>query len=128
LREAAAQHDGRTALGLIESIGPRAVEWVLVLGAAGGLGSLLVQLAHRVGARVIAAAPGESKLGLARNPGAASRRSLWRPGAVAPQILVGGNSDVAIRRVVRYGDGWAPSSLTLDALASGAAKQALLDR
>jgi NADPH2:quinone reductase len=53
-------------MGLIEQAGLRGEEWVLALGAGGGLGSLLVQLAHGAGARVIAAARGEKKLDLAR--------------------------------------------------------------
>jgi len=44
------------------------------------------------------------------------------PGAPVPPILIGGNSNVAIRRTVTYGDGWTPSSLTPEALASGAQK------
>jgi alkanesulfonate monooxygenase SsuD/methylene tetrahydromethanopterin reductase-like flavin-dependent oxidoreductase (luciferase family) len=40
------------------------------------------------------------------------------PAARVPPILIGGTSDVALRRVVRYGDGWAPSLMTPAALAS----------
>ena len=53
---AALMHDGATALGLMKRIGARPGEWVLVVGAAGGLGLLLVQLARASGARVIGAA------------------------------------------------------------------------
>ena len=53
---AAVMHDGATALGLMARIGARPGEWVLVLGAAGGMGLLLVQLARATGARVIGAA------------------------------------------------------------------------
>jgi NADPH2:quinone reductase len=53
---AAVMHDGATALGLMARIGTRPGEWVLVLGAAGGMGLLLVQLARAAGARVIGAA------------------------------------------------------------------------
>ncbi|MGH9227248.1 MAG: zinc-binding dehydrogenase [Acidimicrobiales bacterium] len=71
LAEAAALlHDGRTALGLVEVTEPRPGEWVLVVGAAGGLGILLVQLAHEMGAHVLGAARGERKLALARKHGA----------------------------------------------------------
>lgn len=62
--------DGRTALGLHEIAAPQAGETVLVEAAAGGLGSLLVQLALRAGARVIGAASGERKLALIRDLGA----------------------------------------------------------
>lgn len=51
LHEAAALlHDGRTALRITEVVRIRPGEWVLVLAAAGGLGILLVQLAHAAGA------------------------------------------------------------------------------
>jgi NADPH:quinone reductase len=71
LREAAAVlHDGRTALRLAEIVDIRPGEWVLVVGAGGGLGALLVQLAHAAGAHVIAAARGEQKLDLAVELGA----------------------------------------------------------
>jgi NADPH:quinone reductase len=53
---AAVMHDGATAFGLMTRIGARSGEWVLVLGAAGGMGLLLVQLARARGARVIGAA------------------------------------------------------------------------
>lgn len=70
LREAAALvDDGMTAMLLLEAARPRRGEWVLVTPAAGGLGSLLVQLAHAAGARVIGAARGEHKLRLARDSG-----------------------------------------------------------
>jgi NADPH:quinone reductase len=62
---AALLHHGRTAVSLIDQAHLRAGEWVLVLGAGGGLGSLLVQLAHGAGARVIGAARGKQKLNLA---------------------------------------------------------------
>jgi NADPH2:quinone reductase len=71
LPEAAALlHDGATALGLVESFPIRPREWVLVVGASGGLGALLVQLARAAGARAVAAARGQAKLDLARDLGA----------------------------------------------------------
>jgi NADPH2:quinone reductase len=81
LREAAALlHDGVTALGLIESTGVRPGEWVLVTAAAGGLGILLVQLAHAAGAKVVGAARGERKLDLARTHGAREAVDYSEPG------------------------------------------------
>ncbi|WP_369200888.1 zinc-binding dehydrogenase [Streptomyces sp. PU-14G] len=63
-------HDGPTAVRLFDNAvsegALRPGAWVLVLAAAGGLGSLLVQLARAAGARVVAAARGERKLALAR--------------------------------------------------------------
>lgn len=62
--------DGRTALALIGRARVSAGETVLVEAAAGGVGSLLVQMATAAGARVIALAGGERKLQLARELGA----------------------------------------------------------
>jgi NADPH2:quinone reductase len=45
-------------------------EWVLVTGAAGGVGVAAVQIAKRLGARVIAAASSKEKLDIARGHGA----------------------------------------------------------
>ena len=67
---AALLHDGRTAVSLIDQARLRAGEWVLVLGAGGGLGSLVVQLAHGAGARVIGSARGKQKRNLAEELGA----------------------------------------------------------
>jgi NADPH:quinone reductase-like Zn-dependent oxidoreductase len=47
---------GATALQLIDRLAPQQGEWMLVHGAAGGVGHLLVQLAHARGARVVAPA------------------------------------------------------------------------
>jgi NADPH:quinone reductase len=63
--------DGRTAAMLVDSAGIRPGERVLVEAAAGGVGTLLVQLARAAGAKVVAAAGGERKLALARELGAA---------------------------------------------------------
>jgi NADPH2:quinone reductase len=62
--------DGRTALALIDRAQIRAGETVLVEAAGGGVGSLLVQLAAALGARVAAAAGSPRKLELARSLGA----------------------------------------------------------
>jgi NADPH:quinone reductase len=62
--------DGRTAVGLIDRAAIAPGDTVLVEAAAGGVGSLLVQLAKRAGARVVAAAGGERKLEVARALGA----------------------------------------------------------
>ncbi|MEU1041566.1 zinc-binding dehydrogenase [Streptomyces sp. NPDC005907] len=71
LRTAAALvHDGVTAAGLMELTKVRATDRVLVLGASGGMGTLLVQLAHARDARVVAVARGAGKLALVRELGA----------------------------------------------------------
>ncbi|MEW2143611.1 zinc-binding dehydrogenase [Micromonospora vinacea] len=62
--------DGRTATMLIEAVGVRPGDRVLVEAAAGGVGSLLVQLAARAGARVIGVAGGARKVGLLPGLGA----------------------------------------------------------
>ncbi|MBM0228676.1 MULTISPECIES: zinc-binding dehydrogenase [Micromonospora] len=67
---AALVHDGVTALSLDRLGTPEKGEWVLVSAAAGGAGSLLVQLAADAGARVVAAASSDVKLALARELGA----------------------------------------------------------
>lgn len=54
--------DGRTALMLVRAAGLRRGDRVLVEAAAGGVGSLLVQLAGRAGATVVAAAGGPAKV------------------------------------------------------------------
>lgn len=63
------QHDGRTALQLLEAAGVRSGEWVLVTAAAGGAGVLLVQVLHALGARS-SVRRGARKLGLVRELGA----------------------------------------------------------
>lgn len=71
LREAAGlAHDGVTAMGIIDGVGVKPGDRVLILGAAGGMGTLLVQLAHRLGAQVVGAARGADKLTLVRRLGA----------------------------------------------------------
>jgi NADPH2:quinone reductase len=62
--------DGRTALALMSRALPAAGEVVLIEAAAGGVGTLLVQLARNAGARVVALAGQERKLALARELGA----------------------------------------------------------
>jgi NADPH2:quinone reductase len=71
LREAVALlADGRTALALAARAGLRAGEVVLVEAAAGGVGTLLVQLARNAGAQVVALAGSQHKLSVARELGA----------------------------------------------------------
>jgi NADPH2:quinone reductase len=67
---AAVLHDGATAVNLSRRVKVERGDWVLVTAAAGGAGSLLVQLMRDAGARVVAAARGERKLALARELGA----------------------------------------------------------
>lgn len=84
---AALLHDGRTALGVLETVPVQRGDRVLVLGAAGGLGDLLLQLAAARGAVVVAAARGEAKLQAARHRGASAAVDYsvasWREDAAA---------------------------------------------
>jgi NADPH:quinone reductase-like Zn-dependent oxidoreductase len=50
---------GATSVQVLDRLDPRPGEWLLVHGAAGGVGSLLVQLARARGARVVASASGQ---------------------------------------------------------------------
>ena len=91
--------DGRTAVGLIRAARVAPGEFVLVEAAAGGVGSLLVQLARAAGARVIAAAGGERKLALARGLGAEAAadytRDRWAEGLEADVVFDGVGGAIA---------------------------------
>ncbi|MFJ4674810.1 zinc-binding dehydrogenase [Kitasatospora sp. NPDC088783] len=83
--------DGRTARLLLETAAPAPGSRVLVTAAAGGVGTLLVQLATAAGAHVVAAAGGPRKLALAAELGAAETVDYLRPdwtAATAPVDLV----------------------------------------
>ncbi len=62
--------DGRTALALADRAGLHADNTVLIEAAAGGVGTLLVQIARNAGARVVALAGQPRKLAIARDLGA----------------------------------------------------------
>ncbi|GGP17719.1 zinc-binding dehydrogenase [Nonomuraea glycinis] len=83
--------DGRTATMMIRATAPQPGERVLVEAAAGGVGSLLVQLAKSAGAIVVAAAGGSRKTGVARDLGADEVVDYTAPGwtdGVAPVDVV----------------------------------------
>ncbi|MGI5164787.1 zinc-binding dehydrogenase [Spirillospora sp. CA-253888] len=83
--------DGRTATMMIRATAPRPGERVLVEAAAGGVGSLMVQLAKAAGATVVAAAGGPRKLEVARGLGADETVDYTVPGwaeGVAPVDVV----------------------------------------
>lgn len=77
---AAVLHDGVTALLLDRAADVVEGEWALVAAAAGGAGSLLLQLLRSRGARVVAAARGTRKLTLARELGAEVTVDYTEPG------------------------------------------------
>jgi NADPH:quinone reductase len=61
----------RTAYHALRSVAEvRAGDWVVVLGAAGGVGLAAVDIARELGTRVVAAASGQEKLELCRQRGA----------------------------------------------------------
>jgi NADPH:quinone reductase len=70
LSAAAVIHDGPTALRIAALADVRPGERVLVLGAAGGMGILLIQLLRAGGAQVIGAARGKAKADAVREAGA----------------------------------------------------------
>ncbi len=92
--------DGRTATLLVRTAEPKPGERVLVEAAAGGVGTLLVQLLEAAGAHVVAAAGGTRKLDVARDLGADEVVDYREPGwaaHVAPVdvVLDGVGGDVA---------------------------------
>lgn len=72
--------DGRTATMMTRAAQPREGERVLVEAAAGGVGTILVQLAKAQGATVVAAARGARKTELAMRLGADEAVDYGEPG------------------------------------------------
>jgi NADPH:quinone reductase len=72
-------------------------EWVVVLGAAGGVGLATVELAHVLGGRVVAAASSDDKLGACREKGAEATIN-YASENLKERIreLTGGGADVVI--------------------------------
>jgi NADPH:quinone reductase len=72
---------GRTTMGILEVAEPTPDDVVLVTAAAGGIGSLLVQATHNVGAVVVGAAGGPDKveraLKLGADVGIDYREAAW---------------------------------------------------
>ncbi|TDC42178.1 zinc-binding dehydrogenase [Micromonospora sp. KC213] len=112
---AALLHDGVTALSLDQLGAPKEGEWVLVSAAAGGAGSLLVQLAVDAGARVVAAASSDTKLALARELGAEVTVDYARPDWIARvREATGGGA-----ALVYDGAGGSLGTAALEAVADG---------
>ena len=72
--------DGRTAVRLLRTVVLRPGERVLVEAAAGGVGTLLVQLAKAAGAEVVGVAGGERKVALVERLGADAAVDYSLPG------------------------------------------------
>jgi NADPH2:quinone reductase len=89
-------HDGPTALRVAAGTGVKPGEWVLVLGAAGGMGILLVQLLRAQGARVIGAARGDAKTRAVAEAGADSVVDYGHPGWAAEVIGVTAGTGPAV--------------------------------
>ncbi|MCK2213458.1 zinc-binding dehydrogenase [Actinomadura sp. ATCC 31491] len=112
---AALLHDGATAIMMDRLGAPEKGEWVLVSAAAGGAGTLLVQLAVEAGARVVAAASSERKLALARDLGAEAVVDYTRPDWVGRvRETTGGGA-----QLVYDGAGGALGSAAVEAVADG---------
>jgi NADPH2:quinone reductase len=73
-------HDGPTALRVTQVVDVKPGEQVLVLGAAGAMGILLVQLLRARGARVVGAARGKAKLDVVAEAGADAVVDYSHPG------------------------------------------------
>src|SRR3954454_190334 len=116
LRDAVAlMADGRTALGLVRLAEGQPGETVLVEAAAGGVGTLLVQLARNAGARVVGLAGGERKLALVRELGADAavdyREPGWEERAGPAEVVfdgVGGETGEAAYALLRPGGRFLP--------------------
>ncbi|HYN92581.1 MAG TPA: zinc-binding dehydrogenase [Pilimelia sp.] len=128
---------GRTALAILDVAALSADDVVLVTAAAGGLGTLLVQAARRVGAAVVGVAGGPAKVDRVRELGATAAVDYTRPGwpdevraALAGRDItvvldgVGGDEGRAALELIGMGGrlvlyGWAagkPTPLTADDL------------
>ncbi len=121
---------GRTALGVLDVANVTEEDVVLVTGAAGGLGALLVQGALRAGATVLGAAGGEEKAARVRALGATGLDYLrpdWDAGVEGVTLVldgVGGEAGRAALELLAPGGrivlfGWssgAPTRLTTEDL------------
>ncbi len=89
-------HDGLTAMALLEAAAITDGDRVLVLGAGGGMGVLLVQLATAAGGIVVAAARGERKSELARDLGARDAVDYGEPGWEDRALAAAGGGRFAV--------------------------------
>lgn len=101
--------DGVTALrGLDDQLHLRAGQTLMIYGASGGIGHLAVQLAKRMGARVLAVASGRDGVELVRRLGAdAAADGKQDDVARAARDFAPGGLDAAL--VLAHGDSLAPA-------------------
>jgi NADPH2:quinone reductase len=97
--------DGRTAIGLARRALIKAGDTVVVEAAAGGVGTLLVQLARSAGATVVALASSERKLAVARDLGADITINYAAADWAAHVRHATGGADVAVNGVDVVFDG-----------------------
>jgi len=108
--------DAMTALrGLDDTLGLKSGESLMIFGASGGIGHLAVQLAKRMGARVLAVASGDDGVALARRLGAdavvdghsqdveAAARSFAPGGLDAALLTTGGEAAERALAALRKG-------------------------
>jgi NADPH:quinone reductase-like Zn-dependent oxidoreductase len=107
--------DGITALRGLERLRLRRGQSLLVVGASGGIGHLALQLAKRLGARVLAAASGPDGVALVKRLGAdvavdgrredvaTAARAFAPEGLDAALVLAGGEAANAALGTVRKG-------------------------
>ncbi|MEU8075631.1 zinc-binding dehydrogenase [Catellatospora citrea] len=105
---------GRTAVGVLRLAQLRDSDAVLVTGAAGGLGTLLVQAAQRAGALVVGAAGGPDKVALVQRNGADIAADYREPGWAEKVRAELGERDLT---VVLDGVGGAEGRAALELLA-----------
>lgn len=105
--------DGVTALrGLDDQLHLSAGQTLMIYGASGGIGHLAVQLAKRMGARVLAVASGPDGVALVRRLGADAAVDGKRDDvARAARDLAPGGLDAAL--VLAHGDSLDPALATL---------------
>jgi NADPH:quinone reductase len=89
---AAIIHDGPTAVRIVRLVDVRPGERVLVLGAAGGMGILLVQLLRARGALVVGAARGSAKVNAVGEAGADAVVDYGKPGWTADVLAATGGA------------------------------------
>lgn len=85
-----AAHDGTTAGRLLEKTAPQPGECLLVLGAAGGMGHLLVQLLTARGVTVVGVARGSTKQAVVAEAGATAAIDYGQTGWTAAVLDVTG--------------------------------------